>query len=199
MQTLSDADLAIGILNRDARAFEALFERYAEALSRHAACILHDEDAAHDVAQETFLRVWQRIEQWDGRGVFRAWLYRIATNLALNALRTIQRRRELPLEPPPDPEDDDGDADLVPSWMVDRASLGPESAVELAEQRATYRQALAQLPDDKREAFRLVYEQEMSIRDAADALDVPEGTVKSRLHYARRQLARDWRELEAGS
>jgi RNA polymerase sigma-70 factor (ECF subfamily) len=58
---------------------------------------------------------------------------------------------------------------------------------------------MARLPEEKREVFRMVHELEMSLRDAADALNIPEGTVKSRLHYARRQLARDWRELEAGS
>jgi RNA polymerase sigma-70 factor (ECF subfamily) len=198
MQTQSDETLMAGILERDARAFEALFDRYAEALHRHVGFILHDEAAAHDVVQEAFLRVWLRAEQWDGRGTPRAWLYRIATNLALNHLRTEQRRRESPLELPPDPEDDEDTGGFVPAWMVDNATLGPEAAVELAEQRASYRRALARLPDDKREVFHMVHELEMSLRDAADALDIPEGTVKSRLHYARRQLARDWREMEAG-
>jgi RNA polymerase sigma-70 factor (ECF subfamily) len=198
MQTQSDETLMAGILERDARAFEALFDRYAEALHRHVGFILHDEAAAHDVVQEAFLRVWLRAEQWDGRGTPRAWLYRIATNLALNHLRTEQRRRESPLELPPDPEDDEDTGGFVPAWMIDNATLGPEAAVELAEQRASYRRALARLPDDKREVFHMVHELEMSLRDAADALDIPEGTVKSRLHYARRQLARDWRELETG-
>jgi len=195
MQTLSDEDLVAAILKRDARAFEVLFDRYAAALHRHACCILHDDVPAHDVVQETFLRVWRRAEQWDGRGTFKAWLYRIVTNVSLNHLRTVKRRRELPLVLPPEPEDEADVADLVPSWMVDNSALGPEAAVELAEQRESYRQVVARLPGDKREAFRLVYEMEMSIRDAADALDIPEGTVKSRLHYARKQLAREWRDF----
>ena len=87
----------------------------------------------------------------------------------------------------------------VPAWMVDNSALGPEAAVELTEQREFYRRALSRLPDDKREVFHMVHDLEMSLRDAADALDIPEGTVKSRLHYARRQLARNWREMETGS
>jgi RNA polymerase sigma-70 factor (ECF subfamily) len=51
---------------------------------------------------------------------------------------------------------------------------------------------MGQLPRDKREVFRLVHEMEMSIRETADLLDIPEGTVKSRLHYARRRLAQEW-------
>jgi RNA polymerase sigma-70 factor (ECF subfamily) len=199
MQTQADETLMADILKHDARAFETLFDRYAEALRRHVCFMLHDETVAHDVVQETFLRVWLHVEQWDGRGAPRAWLYRIATNLALNDLRTVQRRRELPLELPPEPEDDEDMVGFVPAWMVDNSALGPEAAVELVEQRAFYRRALARLPDDKREVFHMVHDLDMSLQDAADALDIPEGTVKSRLHYARRQLARNWREIEAGS
>ena len=192
----SDSNLVAAILaKRDAHAFEILFERYADALQRHALHIVHDEAAAHDVVQETFLRVWQRAAQWDGSGTFKAWLYRITTNLALNNLRTVQRRRETPLTLPPD--DDDDEDSFVPAWMVDAASLGPEAAVEQAETHARYRQLVNRLPDDKRQVVQMVLEMEMSLRDTADALEIPEGTVKSRLYYARRQLARDWRELDS--
>jgi RNA polymerase sigma-70 factor, ECF subfamily len=191
--TVPDRDLVEGVLERDAHAFEALFERYAVPLHWHLVHILHDETAAHDVVQETFLRVWTRADQWQGEGTFKAWLYRIGTNLALNHLRTVQRRRELPLEIPPDVDDDDVD-NRVPAWMVDAGSLGPEAAVEQAEERARYRQLVGHLSDEKRRVFRLVYEMEMSLGETADALDIPEGTVKSRLHYARAQLAREWSE-----
>ena len=189
----SDSQLVAGILERDAHAFEMLFERYIDALQRHARHIVHDEAAAHDVVQETFLRVWQRAAQWDGSGTFKAWLYRIATNLALNHLRTVQRRRETPLTLPPDDDEEDN---FVPAWMMDASSLEPEAVVEQAEARARYRKLVNRLPDDKRQVVQMVLEMEMSLRDAADALEIPEGTVKSRLHYARKQLARDWRELE---
>ena len=55
---------------------------------------------------------------------------------------------------------------------------------------------IERLPEEKREVFHLVYEMDMSLRDAADELDIPEGTVKSRLHYAKRRLAREWRNFE---
>lgn len=193
-QALLDSDLVARILERDAHAFEVLFERYAEPLCWHLVAIVHSETAARDVVQETFLRVWTHAEQWYGDGPFRAWLYRIATNLALNHLRWVQRRREVPLELPPDADDDEDVPTSVPAWMVDAASLGPEAALEQAEQRARYRQILGRLPEEKREVFRLVHELEMSLRETADALDIPEGTVKSRLYYARAQLARQWRE-----
>ena len=68
--------------------------------------------------------------------------------------------------------------------------------MERSERLAQVRQLVDGLPEDKRELFRLVHEHEMSVRDAADELGIPEGTAKSRLHYARKQLAQEWQDLE---
>ena len=189
------------VLDRDASAFEARFACYTEALygERHVSYIVHDAASAHDVVQETFLKVWNHADQWDGAGPFRAWLYSIATHLALNALRTQTRRREVPLELPREPGDEDDPSAFVPAWAIDDASLGPEALVVRAERRAACRRLVASLDDDKRDVIRLVHETGLSIRDAADALDLPEGTVKSRLHYARKQLRSRWKALETGS
>ncbi len=85
---------------------------------------------------------------------------------------------------------------LVPAWLIDASSLGPDTNLELAEQQALSRRLIETLPKEKREVFRLVHEMEMSMRDAADELGIPEGTVKSRLYYAKRRLAREWEILE---
>jgi RNA polymerase sigma-70 factor (ECF subfamily) len=191
----SDGDLVELILERDAHAFETLFGRYGEMIRRHLRRITSDDAAAQDLLQEAFLRVWTRAAQWDGRGSFKAWLYRIATNLALNPLRTVRRRRELPLDVEDDWNEDEGD--LVPAWMADASALGPDAAIEMAEEREQFRRLVHALPDEKRTVFRLVHEMEMTIRDAADELGIPEGTVKSRLHYAKKRLARDWQARDA--
>jgi RNA polymerase sigma-70 factor (ECF subfamily) len=190
----SDGDLVKLILERDAHAFEMLFERYGEVTRRHLRRITGDDAAAQDLVQEAFLRVWTRAAQWDGRGSFKAWLYRIATNLALNYLRTVRRRRELPLDAEDDGEEDEGD--LVPAWMVDASAPGPDAALERAEEREQVQQLVEALPDGKRTVFRLVHEMEMTLRDAAEELGIPEGTAKSRLHYAKKRLAREWRALD---
>ena len=190
----SDRDLVDRILERDAHAFETLFDRYGELMRRHLLRMTRDGAAAQDLVQEAFLRVWMRAAQWDGRGSFKAWLYRIATNLALNHLRSLHRRREQPLEPMDEWEEDEDN--LVPAWMVDASALGPDAAIELAEEREQFRRLLDRLPDEKRDVFRLVHEMEMTIRDAADELGIPEGTAKSRLHYAKKRLARDWQAME---
>src|SRR5438045_3999176 len=156
MQSVSDAELMARVQARDAAAFEALFERYRERVVRHLGRTVRDEAAAGDLSQEVFLRVWTRAEQWDGRGSFRAWLLRIATNLALNHLRSIRRRREQPLEIAPDPEAEEDDA-RVPAWMIDAAALGPEAMLELAEERRYVRRLVEQLPEEKREVLQLVH------------------------------------------
>jgi RNA polymerase sigma-70 factor (ECF subfamily) len=190
---VTDRDLVAGLVAGDERAFEQLYADYGEGILRHVSRMVRSE-VAQDLAQEAFLRAWQRAEQWDGRGTFRAWLYRIATNLALNHLRTVRRRREQPLLA--DREDQEG-AEDVPAWMFDDGALGADAALERSERLAQVRQLVDGLSDKKRALVRLVHEYEMSVREAADELGIPEGTAKSRLYYARKQLAQQWQDLES--
>ena len=74
----SDRELIEQIRERNAPAFEVLFERYRHLLLKHILHIIRDERAAEDLVQEVFLRVWTSAAQWDGRGELRSWLYRIA-------------------------------------------------------------------------------------------------------------------------
>ena len=191
----ADETLAALVQAGDAAAFELLFARHGAAVQRHLMRMLRDPDAAGDLTQDVFLRVWTHAGQWDGRGVFKAWLLRIATNRALNHLRTQRRRPQQPLEIPPD-ELTDEDEQHLPSWMIDRAAVEPAAEVERAERNDAVRRLVARLPDDKREVVRLVHDAEMETRAVAATLGIPEGTVKSRLHYATKRLARDWRALE---
>src|SRR5437868_1134576 len=113
----TDHQLLARVRERDAAAFEALFHRYRDPIRRHVLRLVRDGSAAEDLAQEVFLRVWTRAEQWDGRGSFRAWLYRIATNLCLNHLRAVNRRRERLLELPSDPCGEEESP--LPAWLVE--------------------------------------------------------------------------------
>jgi RNA polymerase sigma-70 factor (ECF subfamily) len=184
----TDQNLIESIQNQQAWAFEVLYERYESSLHRHLCHIIAEEPAADDLLQETFLRVWTRAGQWNGQGTVKGWLFRIATNLALNHLRWRRRRPELPLELPEALVDDEGDLPDTPAWLVDCASLGPEAVVEQVEQGARLRLVLHDLPEEKREVLHLVHQMELSLREAADELGIPEGTAKSRLHYAREQV-----------
>jgi RNA polymerase sigma-70 factor (ECF subfamily) len=192
----SDAELIEQIQAQQTWAFDTLYERYAAAIRRHLSHIVRDEAATEDLLQETFLRLWRRAEQWNGQGAFKGWLFRIATNLALNHLRTLRRRPEQALEAPADFGDEDDQPD-TPAWLVDTASLGPDAAFEQYEQRARLQQIIRELPEEKREVFLLVHQSDLSLRDAADELGIPEGTAKSRLHYARERLGRQWQAWQA--
>jgi RNA polymerase sigma-70 factor (ECF subfamily) len=189
-EPLPDQALIEHIQAQQAWAFELLFERYAGVIRRHLNTIVCDEPAAEDLLQETFLRVWTRAGQWQGQGAFKGWLFRIATNLALNHLRSRRRRPEQPLDLPENLLDDD-DLPDTPGWLVDTASLGPDAVLEQVEQGRRLQQIIRDLPEEKRELLLLVHQMEFSLRDAADELGIPEGTAKSRLYYAREQVKRE--------
>jgi RNA polymerase sigma factor (sigma-70 family) len=99
----SDAELVARICEHDESAFEALSARYRESMYRYVLSLLHDSSATEDVVQEVFLRVWTHADQWHRQGSLKAWLLRVATNVALNYLRTLSRHRQQSLEASVDP------------------------------------------------------------------------------------------------
>jgi RNA polymerase sigma-70 factor (ECF subfamily) len=184
----SDPELLARVQAGDRDAFEALWARHRGAVRRRLLGMLRDAALAEDLEQETFYRLWTRAAQYDGRGTVGGWLGRIATNLALNALRSARRRRRAPLAPP-GPAGDEDEADRIPGWMIDASAAAPDEVFERAERIDRLRRAMAELSEAKREVLRLVHEEDLRVRDAADRLGIPEGTAKSRLHHAMRALA----------
>jgi len=185
-------ELGVGLLKRiqhgDARALDGFISHHQATLRAHLERYVAPADA-DDLLQELWLRVWQRAGQWDGRGRPLAWLLAIATNLALNHLRS--RRQAVPLEAFPDEE------------VPDVAMLGGEAVVPGPEEHALWRErlgrvqkAMAQLPPDKQEALRLVRVQGHKLEEAARLLEIPVGTLKSRLHHAHRLLMEHLEEDE---
>ena len=98
------------------------------------------------------------------------------------------------MRPPPSLEEDDEEAKL-PAWMIDAATLRPDQALDQDERRRLLSRTVARLSEGKREVFRLVYEANLEVREAAAELGIPEGTAKSRLYHARKEIARSWQEL----
>ena len=184
------------IVARDQEAFAILFARYQAQVTESLRWVTRDPVAADDLTQEVFLRVWNRADQWSGQGSFRGWLFRIARNLSLNQLRSKSRRREQPLEMP-SLYDEEEEERPVSGWMIDRAALGPDVQLERAEQRRILQALIDALSEEKREVFQMVYEDEVTLREVAERLAIPEGTVKSRLFHARKQLAEAWGRIDA--
>jgi RNA polymerase sigma factor (sigma-70 family) len=191
----SDQELVGRIEQRDGQALELLMQRHGPAVRGNLVRMLKDDSAAEDIFQEVCLRLWEKADQWRGEGPLRAWLTRTATNLALNHIRGVRRRRQRPLEMPPrDPQRDD--EALVPSWMIDESALEPGEIVSGDEQRAILRELLRELPDGKREVLQMIHEQDMPPAEVARVLGIPLGTVKSRLHYACRMLGKRWLDIQ---
>ena len=195
MSATTDADLVERVNQRDTRSFEQLFRRYEEGIRRHLQQIVRDEAAADDLLQEVFLRLWDSAAQWSGQGSFRAWFFRVATNAALTHLRTVRRRREQRFDFSLDSADAEGDSG-VRERMIEAAGLGPDALYEQADQQRWLWQQVGSLSAEKREVFRLIYEAHVEVREAAERLGVPEGTIKSRLHHSRREIARAWQNIE---
>ena len=191
----SDKALVERISRRDPQAFDVLMRRYVGQVRVHLLRIVRDEAAADDLAQDVSLRVWERASQWDGRGSFKAWLMRVATNLALNHLRSKRRKREQPLVLE-DRSNEEDEESLAPGWMIDNSTLGPAEVVELAEQKELLRGLVDALPEGKRQVLQMVHEHDMDLTEVAETLGIPVGTVKSRLHYTFRWLGRNWPDVQ---
>ncbi|MBN1673191.1 MAG: sigma-70 family RNA polymerase sigma factor [Kiritimatiellae bacterium] len=185
----SDEELMRGIRDGDEGAFQEFHRRHKGLVTGRILGMVRDEAVAKDLAQEVFLRVWQRAGQWKGKGKAKGWVLRIATNLTLNHLRLVRRLREQPLEPLPDPLDEDEEPD-VPSWMIDASAVGPDAVLQQMEERDLLKKRIDALSEEKREVLRLVHEAEMDVDEVAETLGIPKGTVKSRMHYGMKQLAR---------
>jgi RNA polymerase sigma-70 factor (ECF subfamily) len=137
-------------------------------------------DLAEDAAQQAFLSAWRHLSSYQPRASFRGWLYRIAVNAALDLLR-----REKPSV----------DIDLLP---IPAPGADPERRVEQRERSQRVRQAVLSLPEASRAVLILREYETMSYEEIATALDIPVGTVMSRLSYARKLLTERLKgELEA--
>lgn len=160
----------------DARAFEELARAEERALYRHAARIVGPGAEAEDVVQDALLSAWRSIRSFEGTS-FRAWLFRIVTNRALDKLRSRRRRPELPLEPP-------ADEDVV--W-AEPAAAEPDLA-DIASSReavAAVEDALKAIPEEQRAALLLRDVEGFAYEEIAIITNAEIGTVKSRIHRGR--------------
>jgi RNA polymerase sigma-70 factor (ECF subfamily) len=154
----------------DRGAFGQLVRRHREGVVNVVYRMCGDADLAEDSAQEAFIRAWARLASYRPKSPFRNWLYRIATNVALDALR---RQREML------------DIDTVPLAASDG---GPQEVIEERERGERVRQAVLALPEASRAVLVLREYEGLSYQEIADTLGIPMGTVMSRLNYARKLL-----------
>jgi len=156
----------------DRGAFGELVRCYRESVVNTIYRMCGDSILAEDAAQEAFIRAWKKLPMYKPQAPFRSWVIRIAINLTLDNLRAEHSIRELP--------------ETLPAEL----QHGPE-AVLLAEERdEMIRQAVLNLPPSSRAALVLREFHGLSYQEIAETLNIPTGTVMSRLSYARKQLLR---------
>jgi len=163
-------------------AFNQLVLLYQNLAYNHAYSLVGDPALAEDAAQDSFIKAFQNMHTFRG-GSFRAWLLRVLTNTCYDMLRRSQRHPTQPLIP----EDDDGDEIESPSWLADPTASVQET-VEMNDEMNRLFCMLNELPDVYRSAITLIDLNELDYSEAAKALRIPIGTVKSRLARARLQL-----------
>jgi RNA polymerase sigma-70 factor (ECF subfamily) len=187
----SDEALLTRLRDGERDVFGPLVRRYERELFGYLRRYLGDDDLADDVFQNTFVQVFLKIEQYEPGRAARPWLYAIATNQAIDALRRRNRRTaDRPADAVSAPDEDGEPRPLFE--LLPAPGDAPPDAAESSEDRERVRAAVARLPELLRQAVLLVYFQGLKYQDAADVLDIPVGTVKSRLHAALMKLTEEW-------
>jgi RNA polymerase sigma-70 factor (ECF subfamily) len=180
----SDEALVAALAAGEGRALRRLMERHQAQLFGYLRRMVGDAHAAEDLFQETFLRVVRHAGRFDGARRFRPWLYTIACNLIRNHYRARGTRQGLSL----DAEGETAGGSL--GEALGDLARGPVEEVEARELARLVRLAVERLPLGARAAIDLFYLRGLSYEEISLALEVPLGTVKSRIHNGTKRLAR---------
>lgn len=170
----SDRQLVLQLQRGDLDALGTLYDRHNLRVYRTALGITNDREAAADLLQDVFLRINRFSHRIDPDRPLEPWLYRVTANLSYTWLKRRSRWYRYLLE--------------LGDWLTRDRRPGPHKQVEREEEVARLRKAVAALPPQQRTVVVLFYMNDVSVEDIARTLEIPEGTVKSRLHYARRAL-----------
>ena len=173
MDSLSTTDLVLQLQGGSLEALGNLYNRYNRMVYRTAYAITGDADAAADLLQDVFLRLHRFALRVDPHRPLEPWLYRVTTNLSYT---WVKRRRWLR------PLDD------VADWLSREKKNTLQQKVEWDDEWQQVSRAIAHLPLQQRIVVVLFYVNDLSIQEISEILDVPAGTVKSRLHYGRKTL-----------
>ncbi len=186
----ADEQLIEDYRSGDAAAFRVLIERYHDDLLRFLTRFMGSRQAAEDVFQETFLQIHQSAESFDTSRRFKPWLFTIAANKGRDLHRKTARRPALGLSAE---IGEQGTARFVDLMEIDVPD--PSDRLDAEERDRLVQQAIGQLTDAQREILLLAYFQKLSYQQVSDLLEIPLGTVKSRLHGAVAAFARAFKTL----
>ncbi len=202
MDNRTDEEILTSYRRGEAAGLEILVRRHHDDLMRFLIRLVGERSGAEDVFQETFLQIHTSADSFDASRKFKPWLFTIAANKARDLLRRNTRRRTLDLSAPVSGSRGgggagNGDGDSGPAF-VDLMEVDvpqPGDAIGGSERDEMVQRAVAELPITLREVLLLAYFQRLSYNQIADALGIPLGTVKSRLHAAVGAFAKRWQAV----
>lgn len=176
----SDGELARQALAGSQAAYRVLVERYASAAVNVASRLIPDRGLAEDLAQEAFVRAFARLKTYDPERRFSAWFFQVLHNVVVDHLRR-RRLHTVSL--------DALQAEGYPGPTTNAAASSPEAELERRTLGAALADALGRIRAEYRDAIVLRYQQDLTVEEIADILQLPEGTVKTHLHRGRKELA----------
>jgi RNA polymerase sigma-70 factor (ECF subfamily) len=192
---LTDEELLVRLQKGESEMFGPLVRRYERELYGYLRRFLGNEALAEDVFQNTFMQVFQRVNQFDGTRPARPWLYKIATNQAIDALRRAGKHASVSLDQGGEEKDDSARHSLAE--LLAAKDTDPLKGLKEEERRELVRKGVDCLPEHLRLTVLMSYFQGLKYREIADIMGIPVGTVKSRLHLALARLHEAWRQTEA--
>lgn len=170
----SDRELVVLLQQGDLEALGALYDKHHTLVFRSILGITNDVETAADVTQDVFLRLYRFADRVDPGRPLEPWLYRVAVNQANSWLRRRNRWRRVLEE--------------MAGWLSPSSKPSPEAQAERQDEWRWVGEAVACLPATQRAVVVLYYVNDLSVREIAEVLGIPQGTVKSRLHYGRISL-----------
>ena len=166
-------------MHDDGQAFAQLLGRWEAPIQRLCVRMLGDQHKAEDLTQEAFARIYAKRKDFQHGSKFSTFLWRVATNLCLDELRRIKRRKELSILP------HTVDSSETEVWEeLPAQEPGPDGNAVAEEHAVAIRKAVNELPEHYRSVIILRHYQDLKFREIAEVLEVPEGTVKSRMAEA---------------
>ncbi|MFW6075334.1 MAG: RNA polymerase sigma factor [Chloroflexota bacterium] len=171
-----DASLVTRLKERDEEALSQLYDRHATTVYSVAMSILRDPGLAEDVTHDAFITLWSQPDRYDpSLGRFAPWFYRVARNRSIDIIRR-HGREVIPEEP------------VLFDLSLSDSNPGPDESTLLSAEAELVREAVRQLPSAQRELIELAYFTGMTQAEMSDRLDIPLGTVKTRIRTGMRRL-----------
>ncbi|MBD3179671.1 MAG: sigma-70 family RNA polymerase sigma factor [Candidatus Latescibacteria bacterium] len=187
-----DAQLIRRCLKGDEKSYEKLLQKYRGPVFSICLRMVRNRDDAEDLAQDVFIKIFNILDRYNPSFPFSSWLYRITSNLCIDFLRK-NKRTVFSMDNPV--SGDDGDFER----QFPSGDIGPEKEVELKEEMVILENAIQSLPEHYRMIVLLRHQEHLSYDEISETLGIPLGTVKARIHRARKMIVDFFRNQRNGS